>query len=88
MNEPVFATGKETVDEIIEKIISQDDLKGKLAVYHLFHTTWGMRGQSMIMINSQLSIHHSELWKEIDKIYYPSFIENIKGIIKTVFSLK
>ena len=58
MTGPVFATGKESLDEIIEKIISQDDLESKVSVYTLFYTTWGIRGQNMFPINVKLQINH------------------------------
>jgi hypothetical protein len=87
MKGAVTAGGEKSIDEIIEKIISQDDLKDKLSVYQLFYITYGMRNQNMFPINAMLQINHPELWKEINKIYYPSFIDKIKSKIKSIFKL-
>ena len=66
-NQKTYATGKESVDEIIEKIVSQDDLNGKIGVYLMFRATWLFGGQDISTINKKLQLEHPEIWEKIDK---------------------
>ena len=65
----------DTLETIIEKIQTPDDLKGKLMVYSMFMVT---KANSISAINICIQLKDPKLWKEIKKVYYPSFFDKIK----------
>ena len=71
----VGANKDDNVATILEKIKTQDDLGGKLAVYTMFRMT---HMHLINMINMHIQSKDPKLWEEIKKVYYPSFFDKIK----------
>jgi hypothetical protein len=67
----------DTLVTILEKIQTPKDLKGKLGVYTMFKIT---HANSINHINIFIQLKDPNLWKEIKKVYYPSFFDKIKKI--------
>lgn len=65
----------DTLETILEKIQTPDDLKDKLSVYTLFRLT---KINSINQINMFIQLKDPKLWEEIKKVYYPSFFDKIK----------
>jgi len=65
----------DTLETVLKKIQTPEDLKGKLDVYTLFTIT---KMSSINEINIFIQLEDPELWKEIKKVFYPSFFEKIK----------
>mgnify|MGYP001278804830 FL=1 len=65
----------DTLETILEKIQTPDDLKGKLGVYTMFRMT---KRNSINQINMYIQLKDPKLWEEIKKVYYPSFFDKIK----------
>jgi len=78
MKKIIFDKGNESLDEIIEKITSQDTLEGKIGVYTMFKLTRSLQANTIAVINMSLQMRYPDLWKEIKKIYYPSLFNKIK----------
>ena len=78
MKNIVFDKGNESLEEIIEKITSQDTLEGKIGVYTMFKLTRCLQKGTITAINLYLQIKYPDLWKEIKKVYYPSTLDNVK----------
>jgi hypothetical protein len=74
--EPIFSTKDDTLETILEKINSGTTLKEKIQVYTLFKIT---KSGSINEINMYIQLKNPELWKEIKKQLYPSFIDKIKS---------
>lgn len=68
----------DTLGTILEKIQIPKDLKGKLGVYTMFKIT---HANSINHINMFIQIKDPNLWKEIKKVYHPSFFDKIKKIL-------
>ena len=78
MKRIVFDKGNESLDEIIEKITSQDILEGKINVYTMFKLTRSLQKGTIAAINLYLQIRHPDLWEEIKKVYYPTLFDRVK----------
>lgn len=85
MKRIVFDKGNETLEEIIEKITSQDTIEGKIGVYTMFKFTRSLHTGTINAINLYLQIKHPDLWVEIKKVYYPTLFDRAK---KNILSIK
>ncbi len=85
MQRIVFDKGNESLEEIIEKITSQDTLKGKIGVYTMFKLTRGLQKGTIATINLYLQINYPDLWEKIKTIYYPTLFDRAK---KNILSIK
>ena len=79
----VFSSKDDTLETIYEKISSQNLPVLKLGVYHLFKTT---RPDIIWEINTYIMLKDPELWKEIKKEFYPSWLDKVKSKIKSFFN--
>ena len=71
----ITSNDNDTLESILKKIQTPDDLKGKLGVYTMFSIT---KALSINHINVYIQIKDSELWEEIRKVFYPTILEKIK----------
>ena len=78
MKKIVFNKGIESLEEIIEKITSQDTLEAKIGVYTMFKLTRCLQKCTIAAINLYLQIKYPDLWQEIKKVFYPSISDKIK----------
>ena len=78
MQRIVFDKGTESLEEIIEKITSQDTLESKIGVYTMFKLTRSLQKGTITAINLYLQIKYPDLWEEIKKIYYPTLFDKAK----------
>jgi hypothetical protein len=65
----------ETLESILKKIQTPQDLKGKIGVYTMFSITHAL---SINNINVYIQIKDPKLWEEIRKVFYPTIFEKIK----------
>ena len=65
----------DTLESILEKIQTPDNLKEKLQVYTMYRMT---HTNSINQINMFIQLRDPKLWKEIKKYCYPSFLDKIK----------
>jgi len=85
MQRIVFDKGNESLEEIIEKITSQDTLEGKIGVYTMFKLTRCLQKGTIAAINLYLQIKYPDLWQEIKKVFYPSISDKIKRFLNSNF---
>lgn len=83
MQRIVFDKGNESLEEIIEKITSQDTLEGKISVYAMFKLTRCLQKGTIAAINLYLQIKYPDLWQEIKKVYYPTLFDRAQKQILT-----
>ena len=76
-------TGNESLQEIIEKILSPEDLNKKFMVYSMFKITRGRDPILIKNINLWLQLQDDELWKKIQKAYYPTLFDKIKSFFRS-----
>ena len=65
----------ETLESILKKIQTPQELKKRISVYIMFTVT---HSSSINHINFYIQIEDPELWEEIRKMCYPSIFEKIK----------
>ena len=85
MKKIVFDKGTESLEEIIEKITSQDTLEAKIGVYTMFKLTRCLQKGTIAAINLYLQIKYPDLWQEIKKVFYPSISDKIKRFLNFNF---
>ncbi|MDB4062120.1 hypothetical protein N9515_09325 [Vicingaceae bacterium] len=71
----ITSSTNDTLEDILKKIQTPQDLKEKLGVYTMFTIT---KSSSINHINLFLQINDPELWEEIRKVFYPTLFEKIK----------
>lgn len=71
----ITSNSNDTLEDILKKIQTPQDLKMKLGVYTMFTIT---KSSSINHINVYIQIKDPKLWEEIRKVFYPTFFEKIK----------
>jgi|TARA_B110000114_G_C15010286_1_gene364479 hypothetical protein len=71
----ITSDANDTLESILKKIQTPQDLKGKLGVYTMFTIT---KALSINHINVYIQIKDPKLWEEIRKVFYPTIFEKIK----------
>ena len=93
MGRSITSNTDDTLESILIKIQTPEDLKGKLGVYLMFMAT---KALPITEINFYIQIKDPDLWEEIRKACYPTFFEKIKRKIfkdtstenKSIYNLK
>ena len=71
----VFAEKDDNLESIVEKIISGENKQNRLGIYSMFMIT---HSHYTTAVNMMLQIKNPEVWQEIRKVYYPTFLDKIK----------
>ena len=79
MTKPIFSSADDTLETILEKIKTPEDLTSKLQVYTMFRLT---RASEINPINMFIQLKDPELWSHIKKEFYPSFFDKAKKFLK------
>ena len=73
----VTASKDDNLDSIVEKIVSGENEKNRLAIYGMFMIT---HSHYTFAVKMMLQTNNPEVWREIRKVYYPTFLDKIKKI--------
>ena len=71
----ITSNANDKLEDILKKIQTPQDLKGKIGVYTMFSITHAL---SINNINVYIQIKDPKLWEEIRKVFYPTLFEKIK----------